>query len=162
MSNLIPFNLWAYFTRVLLSFFVSFVWFTIIFREPYLSDFGKTAEQLALGPSASAASILQLAGYFVMAYILGWLMVKINMVNVQDGLLLAQIVWIGFVAAVLGPMYAFQAFSLRFFLITTGNVLVSLLIMGQLSAAGNNWSGLIVLPPHADFKEENNLWRTNH
>lgn len=43
--------------------------------------------------------------------------------------------WLGFVAAVLGPMHAFQAFSLAFFAITSGGVLVTLLVSGAILGA---------------------------
>lgn len=114
------------------SLAAGFVWFTMIFPTPYLEGLGKTAEELAKGPSMLVASLLQLAGNFVMAYILAWLMARTGMQTVRQGMLLAALVWIGFVAAVLGPMYAFQAFSLEFFFITAGSVLVSLLIMGAI------------------------------
>jgi hypothetical protein len=47
-------------------------------------------------------------------------------------MLLAVLVWLGFVVAFLGPTYAFQAFSLQFFLIVAGSALVYLLIMGAI------------------------------
>jgi len=39
-----------------------FLWFTVIFRTPYLEGLGKTAEELAKGASMLVASLLQLAG----------------------------------------------------------------------------------------------------
>lgn len=125
-------NLLAVGVSALLSYVMSFVWFVFIFRVPYTEGLGKTAEELAKGPSMLTASLLQLAGNLIMAYILAWLMARTGMVTIGQGMLLATLVWTGFVAAVLGPMYAFQAFSLSFFLITAGSVLISLLIMGAI------------------------------
>ncbi|MFA6170524.1 MAG: DUF1761 domain-containing protein [Candidatus Margulisiibacteriota bacterium] len=125
-------NIWAAITGSLISFIVSFVWYMILFRAPYIEGLGKTAEQLAKGPSMLVASVLQLIGYLVTAVVLAWLMKRTGLQSVSQGLLLAVVVWGGFVAAVLGPFYAFEAFSLNFFFITAGNVLVSLLIMGAI------------------------------
>ncbi len=65
-----------------------------------------------------------------MAYVLAWLIVHTGQQTVMGGLRLAALVWLGFIAAVIGPMYAFQAFSLLFFAITAGYPLVALLVMG--------------------------------
>lgn len=125
-------NIWAAVTGSLISFIVSFVWFVVIFRAPYIEGLGKTAEQMAKGPSMLVASILQLIGYLVTAFVLAWLMQRLGMQSVSQGMLLAVVIWVGFVAAVMGPFYAYEAFSLNFFFITAGNVLVTLLIMGAI------------------------------
>lgn len=125
-----PFNIWAVIVSALVSYGASSIWFLVLFREAYTKALGRTVEQLAAGPSIAVASVMQIIGNVVMAATLGWLMTKLNMQSVTSGFVLAIIVWVGFVAAVLGPMYAFQAFSIRFFFITAGSVLVSLLIMG--------------------------------
>lgn len=114
----------------IISFALGFVWFTVLFRESYLAALGKTAEQLDQGPSMLAASVMQLIGNLIMAYVLAWFMEQTGSRTVSDGAMLGAIVWVGFVAAVIGPMYAFQAFSLKFFAITTGFTLVSLLVTG--------------------------------
>jgi hypothetical protein len=68
-------------------------------------------------PSVMVASVMQLAGHLVMAYVLAWLMISLNYHSAAEGLKTALLIWLGFVAAVIGPMYAFQAFSLQFFLL---------------------------------------------
>lgn len=125
-------NIWAAVAGSLISFIVSFIWYTIVFRAPYIEGLGKTAEQMAKGPSMLVASVLQLIGYLVTAFVLAWLMQRTGLQSVSQGLLLALVVWVGFVAAVLGPLYAFEAFSLNFFFITAGNVLVTFLILGAI------------------------------
>lgn len=125
-------NIWAAVAGSLISFIVSFIWYTIVFRAPYIEGLGKTAEQMAKGPSMLVAAVLQLIGYLVTAFVLAWLMQRTGLQSVNQGLLLALVVWVGFVAAVLGPLYAFEAFSLNFFFITAGNVLVTLLILGAI------------------------------
>jgi len=119
----------------LVAFGVNFVWFTILFRAPYIAGLERSQAQLDRGPSMLVASALQIAGYVVMALVLAWLMQRTGHLSVGGGAKLAVIVWAGFVAAVLGPMYAFQAYSLSFFLITAGGPLVALLMMGVILGA---------------------------
>jgi Protein of unknown function (DUF1761) len=125
-------NLFAVGVSALLSLALGFIWFTVIFREPYLIGLGKTPEQLAQGPSMLEAVILQLIGDFIMACVLAWLIVHTGQQTVIGGIRLGVLTWLGFIAAVIGPMYAFQAFSLQFFAITAGYPLVILLIMGAI------------------------------
>lgn len=48
---------------------------------------------------------------------------------------LGMLVWLGFVASVIAPMYAFQVFSIQFFCVTTGAILCSLLATGAILGA---------------------------
>jgi hypothetical protein len=123
-------NIWALLVASVISYAVNFVWFMFIFSEPYLQGLGKTDEELALGPNGIEASIMQLVGNVVMAFVLSWLAIRTGMQTASQGAKLGAIAWFGFVAAVLGPMYAFQAFSLTFFLITAGSVLITFVITG--------------------------------
>lgn len=67
-----------------------------------------------------------------MAYVLAWLILHTGQQTVIGGMRVGTIAWLGFIAAVIGPMYVFQAFSLQFFAITAGYPLVALLIMGAI------------------------------
>lgn len=114
------------------SLLLGFAWFTVVFRRPYLDGLGKTADELARGPSTLQASILHLIGAFVTAYVLAWVIGATGQPTVTGGMRVGALVWLGFVAAVIGPMYAFQAFSLQFFGISIGYHLVGLLVMGAI------------------------------
>ncbi len=116
----------------LTSFFISFLWYTLLFRAPYLDGLGKTAEQLAKGPSTLEASLLQLAGNLIMAYILAWLMARLGATSAIHGVKVAALTWVGFIAATIVPMYAFQAFSFTFTAINIGYALVVLVTMGAI------------------------------
>ena len=125
-------NLLAVGTSAVVSTALGFVWFTIVFREPYLEGLGKTAEALAKGPSAPVAAVMQLVGSLVTAYVLALLINRIGAQTISGGLWWGLLAWVGFVAAVIGPLYAFQAFSPTFFFITAGYPLVSLLLTGAI------------------------------
>ena len=62
-------------------------------------------------------------------------MVRTGMHTIRDGILLAVMIWLGFVAAVAGHMFAFRSFSLQFFATTAGSVLFALLVIGTVLGA---------------------------
>ncbi len=123
-------NYWAVAVAAFASYAISCVWFLILFRVPYMEGLGKTKEAMDKGPSMLSASIMQVIGNFVMIVVLAYLMKSLGYLSPTQGMLLATYLWMGFVAAVIGPMYAFEAFSFSFFMITTGSVLVSMLVSG--------------------------------
>jgi hypothetical protein len=128
-------NIWAVIVSAVGSTAFGFLWFMVLFREPYIKGLGRTQEQLNLGPNGATATIYQLVGNLIMIYVLGWLMTNTAYETVGQGIKLALLLWVAFVACVIGPMYAFEAFPFYFFLITTGYVLVSLLISGAVLGA---------------------------
>jgi hypothetical protein len=128
-------NYFALIVSSVSAYAASCVWFLFLFKDAYAAGLGKTKEQMDKGPSMLSASVMQLIGNFIMAWVLIWLMNKLDYGTTSQGMKLGAIVWLGFVAAVLGPMYAFQAFSFQFFLIGAGSILISLLIMGAILGA---------------------------
>lgn len=121
-------NIFAVIAAAIASFGINFLWFTILFRRAYTAGLGKTQAQMDQGPSMLTASAAQLLGFAVMAFVLGWLMDRLDLASVPGGVVLALLVWLGFVAAVIGPMHAFQAYPLGFTLITIGGYLAALLV----------------------------------
>ncbi len=130
-------NYFALFVVALLNFGIGSVWFLFLFREPFVAGLNKTKEEMAKGPSGISAGLMQVIGNLVMAFVLAWLMKQLSYQTPLQGIQLAAMIWLGFVAAVLGPMYAFEAYSLSFFFITAGSVLVSLLVAGAILGAWN-------------------------
>lgn len=57
-------------------------------------------------------------------------MFRTGMDTIAEGMLLALMLWVGFVATVAGHMFAFRSFTLRFFATTAGSVLFALPIIG--------------------------------
>ena len=122
------YNYWAILVSAIASLIMGFVWFTLLFSAPYIHDLGKTQAQMDKGPSAVVASAIQLAGYIVMSFVLAWLINRLGYQTLQQGLQLGVLIWLGFVAAIIGPMYAFQAYSFRLFLIICYGYLISILL----------------------------------
>lgn len=125
-------NYLAIFVSAVASFCLGAGWFMVLFRKPYIRGLNKTAEELAKGPTAVPSLLLQFAGSLVMAFVLAWLLARLNAGTALSGARVGAIAWLGFIAAVLGPYYAFQAYPFSFFLINAGYPLASLLIMGAI------------------------------
>lgn len=132
------FNYPAIIVSALASLGIGFVWFTVLFKTAYIQDLGKTREQMAQGPNAIVASSYQLLGNLVMALVLAWLLRKLGYETVGESLRLGILIWLGFVAAIIGPMYAFQAFSFRLFLIISVGYLLCILATSAILAV---WKG---------------------
>ena len=81
------------------------------------------------------ASVLQVAGNLVMALVLAWLIARAGEPTTGSGVKLGALAWAGFIAAFIGPLCAFQAYSLTFFAIITGYALIALLVMGAILGA---------------------------
>ena len=125
-------NYLAIIVSTVVSFLIGWVWFMIAFKEPYIRGLNKTAEELAKGPTAVPSLLLQFAGSLVMAFVLAWFIARLNANTAMDGIKIGALAWVGFIAAVLGPYYAFQAFPFSFFLINAGYPLVTLVLMGAI------------------------------
>ena len=124
----ITFNVSAIITSAISSLILGFLWFTMFFKTAYMKDLGRTKEQLEKGPSLAIAAGFQLMGNLLLAFVLSWLIQQLGYTTLPQTLQLALLVWLGFVVAVIGPFYAFQAFPFRFFLIIVGGVLSFILI----------------------------------
>lgn len=124
------YNYLAIIVSAIVSYIIGLLWFTMLFREAYIQDLGKTKAQMSKGASMLVASVLQIAGNIAMAWILSWLLQKTGSVTVGDSICLSLLVSLGFVIAVIGPMYAFQAFSLRLFAIITGGYTIMIIVTG--------------------------------
>jgi len=109
---------------VVATWLVGFLWFRVLFRLPS-----------ADGLSPSTVSVLQHVGDIGFACLLAWIMFRTGMHTILDGILLALTLWLCFVAAVAGHMFAFRSFTLRFFATTAGSVLFALLIIGAVLGA---------------------------
>jgi hypothetical protein len=74
---------------VVATWLAGFLWFRVLFRLPS-----------ADGLSPFTASLLQRVGDIGFACLLAWIMVRTGTHTIRDGILLAVMIWLGFVAAV--------------------------------------------------------------
>jgi hypothetical protein len=109
---------------IVATWVVGFLWFKVLFRLP-------SADNL----SSSTVSLVQHVGDIGFACLLAWIMFRTGMRTVVDGILFGLMVWLGFVLAVAGHMFAFRSFTPRFFATTAGSVLAALLTIGVILGA---------------------------
>ncbi|ABG58915.1 DUF1761 domain-containing protein [Cytophaga hutchinsonii] len=121
------YNYWAVAVAAASCFLFGFIWFTVVFKEAYTEGLGKSREQMNQGPSMVATSVFQLAGNLVLAIVLSWLLKKLGCETILESVRLAALLWLGFIVAIIGPLYAHQAYSFKFFLIIAGAILMYIL-----------------------------------
>ena len=122
------YNYLAIIVSAIASFAVGFLWFTILFREAYIKGLNKTKEELAKGPSTALSFVIQIAGFLLLAFVFAWLLKGLQYETLTQSIQLGVLMWLGFVAAIIGPMYAFQAYSFKYFLVITFGYLMSILV----------------------------------
>ena len=127
-------NWWLVVSITVAAWIVSFLWFVVIFGKAYMAGHGRTKAQLDAGPSTPIASLYQLIGTFIQMSVLAWLVTSVRASSLAEGALLGLLVWLGFIAAYIAPMYAFQAYSVKHLAIVIGYPLVALLIAGTILA----------------------------
>ena len=110
---------------------LGYPWFSI-FRDPWFQGGGLTVEQLQQGPSYAVAFTVAIVAALVTAYILALLVSATGARTAMGGMKVALLVWLGFVCAVMGTQYIFEARSPGYFAITAGYPLLGLLIMGAI------------------------------
>lgn len=130
----ISINWWLVVGITVAAWIVSFLWFVVIFGKAYMAGHGRTKAQLDAGPSTPVASLYQLIGTFIQMSVLAWLVTSVGASSLAEGALLGLLVWLGFIAAYIAPMYAFQAYSVKYLAIVIGYPLVALLIAGTILA----------------------------
>jgi len=116
---------------------LGFLWFAVVFRMAYVKGLGKTAAQLAEGPGLLTAILCQLLGNIVLGFVLLYFLVVTGSRSPWRAVKIALLAWMGFVASVTGPLYAFEAFSISFFFVTTGYTLLTLLVSSLILSSDN-------------------------
>jgi hypothetical protein len=109
--------------------FLGYPWFSL-FRDPWFEGGGLTVEQLINGPGYLPAFTVSIICSIVMAYILALLIIKTGKRTFARGIKTGILLWLGFIATVLGTQYIFEARSIAYFGITAGYPLLGLIIMG--------------------------------
>ena len=108
---------------------LGYPWFSM-FRDTWFYGGGLTVEQLQQGPSLTIAFCIAIVSSLVTAFVLSLILEHTGDVTAFRGIKLAILLWIGFVAAILGSQYTFEARTLGYFAVTAGYPLVGLVIMG--------------------------------
>jgi hypothetical protein len=111
-------------------FFLGGVWFTT-FTNPWLAGIGKTmAELKASGVPPGLGYVVAFVMTAILATTLSWIIQAIGPQTAKRGIVIAAILWFGFVFTTWATEYAFEARGFSILAINTGYSLVGMLIMG--------------------------------
>lgn len=106
------------------------VWFTI-FRNAWLEGVGRTMEQIQTsGVTPALVYIVALLLTVALALFLSWLIQITGAATVARGIQVAIILWFCVVFSTWATEYAFEARSIRALAVTSGYVLVGMILMG--------------------------------
>jgi hypothetical protein len=131
-------NIWAVLVAAVVYWMLGAAWFTIL-SNPWLASIGKTMDQLKQeGVNPGVAYGVAFVCNLIIAYVLGWVVIRTGEQTVMRGIVLGALLWVGFVGTTIGTAHIFEARSLEGFVLTAGYPLVGMLLMG---AIVGGWKG---------------------
>ena len=128
-----PVNHLAIVAAVVLHQALGFLWYGVLFFNPWLEGLGKTPT--GINQSDPIPFILDIAGWFVASYVIAWLIRKTNTASALQGALLGAVLWLGLALPTLVPHYAFAGLQATVTVIDALNVLIALVVTGAVLAA---------------------------
>jgi len=133
MANI---NLWAVLVAALVYMVIGMVWYSpLLFGNKWLVLMNKTPKDIKkMRKSATRAYLLSVVVALVMSYLLAQLL-ALTVPSYVHGLLLAVMIWIGFVATMQLNSVLYEQKPFGLYLINSGYVLVSLLVMSLILVA---------------------------
>jgi len=135
-ANPVKLNWLAIFVAALAAFFFEAVWFSL-FMIPWLDGVGRTHEYLTTVATVTPATqyVTVFLCSVVAATVLSFLTQITGLQTAKRGILIAVLVWVGFVATTWAKEYVFEARTLEIFSINAGNSLLGLMILGAITGA---------------------------
>jgi hypothetical protein len=127
---------------VILHQMLGFLWYGVLFLNPWLSGLSKSTSEF--NSSDPVPYVLDIAGWFLASYVMAWLIRKTNADSPGKGAVLGFILWLGLAVPALVPHYAFAGLKPIVMVIDSANVLVACLMTGTILAA---WQRNDIAPP---------------
>ena len=124
-------NIWAALVAAVVYWLLGAVWFTI-FSNAWLASIGKTMEQLQGAVNAGIAYSIALVCNLIIAYVLGWVVIRTGEQTAVRGITIGALLWVGLVGTTIGTAFIFEGRSLEGFVLTAGYPLVGMLVMGAI------------------------------
>jgi hypothetical protein len=135
---------WAVFGAAVAAMVLGFLWFGPLFGKQWTRAMGISHEQMeemkAKGmPSMWRSYLIMFIGALVMAFVLAHVLVAFGNVmgGIDSGVSAGLWMWIGFVAPVTIGSVLWEKRSWRYWFITSGYYLVSLILMSIIIASGS-------------------------
>ena len=97
-------NIWAVLVAAVGYWLMGAAWFTIL-RDPWLASVGKTMEQLQGAVNAGVAYSIALVSNLIIAYVLGWVVVRTGEQTAVRGITVGALLWVGLVGTTIDLPY---------------------------------------------------------
>ena len=124
-------NIWAVVVAAVVYWLLGAAWFTVL-SKPWLASIGKTMEQLQAGVNSGVAYSIALVANLIIAYVLGWVVIRTGEQTAVRGITVGALLWVGLVGTTIGTAFVFEGRSLEGFVLTAGYPLVGMLVMGAI------------------------------
>ena len=124
-------NIWAVLVAAVVYWLLGAAWFTI-FSNAWLASIGKTMEQLQGAVNAGIAYSIALVCNLIIAYVLGWVVIRTGEQTAVRGITIGALLWVGLVGTTIGTAFIFEGRSLEGFVLTAGYPLVGMILMGAI------------------------------
>lgn len=125
-------NIFAVIVAAIAAFVVGMIWYSpAVMGKKYMKVVGKTEKEMKKEMEGSKGSMIQ--GFImslIMAYVLAYTFGLVGVNTILDAVQGAFWLWLGFVAIVLYGAVIWEKKSMDWFIISAGNYLVSILVMG--------------------------------
>ena len=135
-ANSVKLNWLAILVAALACFFFEAIWFSL-FMIPWLEGVGRTHEYLTTVATISPA--VQYVTAFLCSVVAATVLSVLTQISgpqsAKRGILIAILVWVGFVATTWAKEYVFEARTLEIYTINAGNSLIGLTILGAITGA---------------------------
>lgn len=119
------------------SFLFGGVWYGALSRQ-WLAALGKSDDELKASAGFVTPMVVTFVAELVMAWVLAGVLVHLSkggiVVGMRNGLLVAALLWLGFVATTLASNHAFQGARRTLTVIDTGHWLGVMLVQGAILA----------------------------
>jgi Protein of unknown function (DUF1761) len=133
---MVPINYWAVLLSAVAAMVIGWLWYGPLFGKQWASAMGFSPEymQEAMKKSGAKSYIIMAIGAILMAFILDHAIIfasaYLGLTGIAGGVVFAFLNWLGFIAPVTIGSVLWENKPLKFWFITSGYYLVTLLVMG--------------------------------
>jgi hypothetical protein len=132
---LIEVNFWAVLVAAIASFFIGWLWFSVLFVKLWMKLHGTDPESVKGMPMPFGKMAIEFVTALVTAYFIAEFAAWVGVGSVAGGLLLGFWIWLGFYAtALVGPVL-WEKVPVKLYALSAGRWLVSLLVMAAIIGA---------------------------
>lgn len=132
---LVEVNIWAALVAAVASFFIGWLWFSVIFVKLWMRLHGTDPAAMKDMPMPLSRMVIEFITTLVIAYFIAEFAAWVGLSSWVGGLLLGFWIWLGFYAStLLGPVLWEKA-PLKLYALSAGRWLVSLLVMAAIIGA---------------------------